>query len=1115
ETGVPASVARQYVEYRYLQPTTSEWQASADVNQALSSQIQPQFGGDIELRVVTADSNGSVSYSATAQVTLPGKGLWNVSTNGLYIHYNFDDIVSNKVADKSGNGLDLTLNSSSYSDDAISGLSLAPYNNQSATLTLNSAQQIDLANTDFTLSYWIKTTLTDDSWGRYKLFPDGNYSSLFITSAGDFKLQFMTQNQWQDQWISEANTLIPNRWQMISYVRQQSGEVAIYIDGQLRYQGNHAAGNPITTLELNSFSGAYLDELRIYKRALSGEEITSLYNTPTIGTVPEAPTDIDSQTMTGGELWQALNCAQCHGSDGNAQGSSILNALFRDDIIDLLRDTMPYGNPSSCDQTCAEKLYDWMVDEFIDGSGGSGGTPVTPPATISGLDATITDAEAAKLFYRAALNLNGRLPTEQERQQLQQQGTSALSDLLDQLLNDDAFSERIAEIYQDVVHTAGLSDALNQVDYFAQTRGSSSKWYQTAGAGNTDLYNFLYKTATASHQAETTELIEYVVKNRLPFSDILTADYTMVNYYTARSYGIEGQFNFRQLSDPEWPDYPWDINDFQPVDLGISHSGLMTNPAYMGRHPSTATNLNRHRSYKFYKNFLDTDILSIGGKRPTADDLAGDLPTMTNPACTGCHLVMDPVASSFQHWQSNNVYIAKMPKDTWSGYYWPENRILPAGFNGELAPMFTDSDPLPWLMQKAVADPRFSLSVVKTLFEPITGYPVKTKPLDSATETEKSYYASQQQDINNLAARFRLSNYDVRGLVKDLLTSAYAQRDNPFGGTMRLLTPEQLDSKIQAVFGQRWSKYDWFNWLDEIGTQLMYGGLDHESVLERIKTLSGTGATVQTWLANDMACQIVPAQIAQPATERYIAAGLDPEGVGIRIAPSQFSFDNGQLLSSANISVGYGGDEVYEFGWGNDNEISATLNVTQAGNFELVLPYTNGNADPVYMQLYINDQLVADNLELASTNQAWWRWTHINSDSFYLPAGSHQIRLKGKGFSFTRIDSLFFRDIDRTDQQIRENIKELFYLFYGENKTTSDAEISDVVALYQQALASGLSAVENDQAKLNLEGDCQVSNHKKPGKSYPYEDVYDRHFYTRAWMATMTYMLKDLRFYYH
>ncbi|MXR69592.1 hypothetical protein GNT65_13055 [Shewanella sp. JBTF-M18] len=1119
ETGVPGAVSGQTLEYRYLQPTPSAWQSSAAIS-GLSTQLQPSFGGDIELRLATLDTQGSTSYSASVLVTLSDMPQWKLSTDGLYIHWNFDEIVTSQANDLSGNGLPLTYLTANYvySDDAVAGYAFKPgQKNNFAELSLDDEHQIDLGQSDFSVSFWLKSDSSVDSWGRNQIFYYGDgfsQDSFFFSTLGNFNVQFKTDNTGGNQWASTANSVVPGRWQMFTYVRKQTGEFSAYIDGQLVGQGVHAStGKPIKLIKPYEFIDASLDEFRVYKRSLSADEVRTLYLTPTAGTKSTNAGGtgvIDVSDMSGDQLWQNFNCAACHGADGLG-ATPILESLYRDDIIDLIRDTMPYGNPGGCDQECAERLYAWMYDEFI--THGSN-PPTMPPVIGSGLDAYLDDSQAAWLLYKASLNLGARLPSAEEQQRLIDEGAGVLPQLLDDLLQEESFADRIGEIYHDVLHTKGTEGTVGAVGAFAANLGGDSSWFYKV-TGDVQLQGQLWLRTTNAHNAESTELVKYLVRNNRPFSEVLTADYTMVNYYNARSYGIEGQFSFREQAEPSIAEYPWDETDFQPVKLGIAHAGVMTNPVFMRRYPTTPTNRNRHRAYSFYKKFLATDILEIGGERPKAEDLVADgVPTLTNPVCTGCHQVMDPVASSFQHW-AGSEYVWTMPKESWDNKYWPQNEILAPGFNGKLSPSYFDPDisPLQWLMGEAVQDSRFALSVVRTLFAPVTGYPLLAKPLDNDSDTSKARYATQQQDINSLATRFREGNFDIRALVKDLLLSQYAQRDNAFGGSRSLLTPEQLARKVNAVFGQDWEEGSYFDWLEEIGTQLMYGGIDHQDVLDRQSVLSGTGATVQTWLANDFACQIVPQQLAQAAESRVIATGLAPEGVGIRIAPSEFVFSDGQLEANASQSVGYGDDFVYQFAWGDDKEISATVSVGQAGQYQLVLPYANGNDQPVLFQLFVDGQLWADDISLGST-KGWWRWTHEVLDAIYLSAGSHEIRLKAKGFSYVKIDGLFLRDTARTEAEVRSNLQQLMYRIYGEQLASDSPQVTRAWQLYQQLLSTGLNAVRSDEANPYLDGACQVQTHRQEGVSYPYEDNQDPHFYVRAWMATLTFMLKDYRFFY-
>jgi len=89
------------------------------------------------------------------------------------------------------------------------------------------------------------------------------------------------------------------------------------------------------------------------------------------------------------------------------------------------------------------------------------------------------------------------------------------------------------------------------------------------------------------------------------------------------------------------------------------------------------------------------DILEIPGSRVQSDDITVDNPTLNNPVCQGCHLIMDPVSSAFDDWEK----------------FWDQDIILPPGFNGTLMPEGHNA-PLQWLAEQIAKDPRFALSTV-------------------------------------------------------------------------------------------------------------------------------------------------------------------------------------------------------------------------------------------------------------------------------------------------------------------------------------------------------------------------------------------------------------------
>ena len=138
---------------------------------------------------------------------------------------------------------------------------------------------------------------------------------------------------------------------------------------------------------------------------------------------------------------------------------------------------------------------------------------------------------------------------------------------------------------------------------------------------------------------EPLKLVEYLVMNDRPFTEILTADYIMVSPYSALIYGAE--------VEGEWTDV-FNPYEFKPGKVaGIPHAGLLTSPMFLNRFPTTETNRNRHRAKIVYDFFLGVDILKFA-QRPIDPTSTEHVPTMRDPQCNVCHNVIDPVAGCVQ-----------------------------------------------------------------------------------------------------------------------------------------------------------------------------------------------------------------------------------------------------------------------------------------------------------------------------------------------------------------------------------------------------------------------------------------------------------------------------------
>ena len=162
--------------------------------------------------------------------------------------------------------------------------------------------------------------------------------------------------------------------------------------------------------------------------------------------------------------------------------------------------------------------------------------------------------------------------------------------------------------------------------------------------------------------------LSHVVTNERPYTEVLTADYIMVNPYSAEVYG--GNVTFDDPGDPdEWREgriteyYRCTVcgqnnpNASYNIATDYPHAGLLNSPAFLSRFPSTDTNRNRARARWAYYFFLGVDIEGLSERTTDQSALADENnPTLNNSNCTVCHNIMDPVAGPFQNYGDEGFY---------------------------------------------------------------------------------------------------------------------------------------------------------------------------------------------------------------------------------------------------------------------------------------------------------------------------------------------------------------------------------------------------------------------------------------------------------------------------
>lgn len=488
-------------------------------------------------------------------------------------------------------------------------------------------------------------------------------------------------------------------------------------------------------------------------------------------------------------------------------------------------------------------------------------------------------ADWQQTLKKSSLALAGRLPDSFEKELVRRNGQEGLEAVLDQMMTEDPFYDRLKEIYNDFLLTDRyLHDGTMILD---PDRFPNARYFEVYDGGSPDYIANAYG-ANWGVGREPLNIIAHVVRENRNFGEILTANYTLVNAYSAQSYGV---YDLTFVGDP------FSKENLLEVSLPNQyHVGLLTTPSFLNRFPTSATNRNRHRSRYVYKFFLDVDVMLLGIRPLTTTDIAGDNPTMNDPTCTSCHTTVDPIAGLFQNWDDQGQY--RPPEQGW------HKDMFPPGYGGEQYKASNGQEPLRWLAERVVKQPGFVRATVNTMYKGLIGDETLSVPEADENTPEGAAalaaFDAQQAVLREIGTRFKDSNYNLKTVVKGIILSPYfrarnikedapAERDLDYAsiGMGRLLTPEMLNRKIKTVlaldryWGEPGRLEPDYYLLNEDRYLIYYGGIDSVSTLTRITQPNGMQVNVARRMSNELACRAVALDFSQPRKGRALFPSVD------------------------------------------------------------------------------------------------------------------------------------------------------------------------------------------------------------------------------------------------
>ena len=662
----------------------------------------------------------------------------------------------------------------------------------------------------------------------------------------------------------------------------------------------------------------------------------SLYKTDPVTLRLVSYSEVDTEAMSAKELFSSsvsrdivsAKCALCHSSTGVASdtrlrfetGSSFdfnfeaLDSFLQDDIGNnaLVLAKVAGENHGGGVQLPKGSSEYLVFEQFLELLVSDGSSSV--PSQASLFDGAVYESKLSTL-RRAALLFAGRIPTESEEEEVRRGDAGILRTTIRAYMEGDNFREFLVRGVNDRLLTESVTlnyDMPNFPISSQKTRDIAVSF----GFRSQQVLDYQSQLGFSAKRAAG-ELANYIAQEERSYTEFVTADYMMMNSVMAEAMGAAVTFEdssnpleFKPATIEQYyqNDEVVAENCYQAAHAGcdivslgtptaVPLSGVLTDTAFLERYPFTPTNRNRTRAKAIFYHFLGVDIEN-SADRPLDKASLTDTnnPTLNNPNCTVCHEILDPVAGGLQNWTRNNQYLPwgenSLPQEYResslyrTGDHWFRDMLKP-GLQG------IDIDET-WNTAQRLGDliashPNFASGTVKFWWESVFGLPLIPVP----TNTEQDDYAiqlaaynAQQASIAEFSKAFE-GDFNLKDLLVQMVDSPWFSLgqfpvDSPLAkqavlaiGNERLLTPEELSTKIYSLTGLRWRILQHGASIEDALTnpweyRLLYGGIDGDEKVSRDRLLTPVSLTTAFKLAAEMSCSITLNEFSVAADERYL-----------------------------------------------------------------------------------------------------------------------------------------------------------------------------------------------------------------------------------------------------
>jgi hypothetical protein len=410
----------------------------------------------------------------------------------------------------------------------------------------------------------------------------------------------------------------------------------------------------------------------------------------------------------------------------------------------------------------------------------------------------------------------------------------------------------------------------------------------------TDQQNTLAIDAIAR---EPLELVKHVIRKGLPLTELVTANYGMINPYSAVVYG----FSPEQRAALFDADESNDATEFRPIPLApmadnalraspdgsYPYAGVLTMPSTLVRYPSSASNQQRTRGSRvILERMLAIPVMKLAdfstAKLPADADL--ELATQEYAACTVCHSAIDPISAHFRNFGSSGNYNPASSRQG-GGRQQQPSHLPAASFLDQVQPAGSTEDPARWLGQQVAQQGRYALGMLLPVLADLIGAEILTPPNDVLEPNYAAKYLAwrmQQIEIQRLRREFAgPSALRLKPLVKSIVKGSFFRAAGSGTsldqvstdalalagvGPGTLLTPEQMARKIESATGITYragrsaTGRDMFRSFQDY--RLMFGGTDWDATPERYRDPNAMSVRIALRMGSEVACVAVPQDLS-------------------------------------------------------------------------------------------------------------------------------------------------------------------------------------------------------------------------------------------------------------